>query len=365
MLIPHLYPIVEALAEAAPDVPIDLWVSTSLHEQLIGGWIAAAGITSARIRRAPGFRTLRGYDDGRNPPLPAKLPMLFRLAPRLNRAAIVVCAEQTSLWLPRVLPMRPKFINTLHGAGTMMTRGDKRRQAAWKTLVPSAGECAALAAHGVDPGAIVPIGYVKAGFRHRTAARTWFADDRPIVLYAPHWQQHRSSWWQWGPRAIEAVRASGRYNLIFAPHQRLLEKASDLREVASRIAGQPGVHCDLDSFAMVDGSYTAAADLYLGDTSSQVVEFLMQPRPCVFLDPLGVAWQGDPSYAMWAAGEVVTDVATLDAALAQAPALHGGFEPAQRAFAEAQLGDVSGAAAARAARVILDALAQPSYRAAQ
>src|SRR3546814_18931005 len=65
LLIPHLYPIVEALAEAVPDLPIELWVSTSLHEELIGGWIAAAGIASARIRRAPGFRSLRGYADGR------------------------------------------------------------------------------------------------------------------------------------------------------------------------------------------------------------------------------------------------------------------------------------------------------------
>src|SRR3546814_4834186 len=81
--------------------------------------------------------------------------MLLRLAPRLNRASLVVCAEQTSLWLPRLLPMRPKFINTLHGAGTMMTRADKRRQAAWKTLVPAEGERAALAAHGVDPDSII------------------------------------------------------------------------------------------------------------------------------------------------------------------------------------------------------------------
>src|SRR3546814_128804 len=191
------------------------------------------------------------------------------------------------------------------GAGTMMTRADKRRQAAWKTLVPAEGERAALAAHGVDPASIIPIGYVKAAFRHRSAARTLFADDRPIVVYAPHWQQHRSSWWQWGATAIETVLASGRYNLIFAPHQRLVEKAPEVREAAARIEGLPGVHCDLDSFAMVDGSYTAAADIYLGDTSSQVVEFLMQPRPCVFLDPLGVDWHDDPSYAMWAAGEEI------------------------------------------------------------
>jgi hypothetical protein len=356
LLIPHLYPIVEALAQAAPDLPIDLWVSTSVHEALIGRWLAEAGIASARIRRAPGFRTLSGYEDGRNPPLPAKLPMLLRLAPRLNRAALVVCAEQTSLWLPRALPMRPRFVNVLHGAGSMMNRNDPRRRAAWKTIVPGEAERDALAAHGVDRESVVAVGYIKAGFRHRTAARGLFRDERPILLYAPHWQQHRSSWWAWGPQAIEAVLASGRYNLIFAPHQRLAEKAPEVREMAARLAGRADVHCDLDSFAMVDGSYTAAADLYLGDTSSQVVEFLMRPRPCVFLDPLGVAWEGDPSYAMWQAGEVVTDIAALDAALARAPERHCGFLDAQKRFASAQLGDTSGAAPARAARVILEAV---------
>src|SRR3546814_19194369 len=88
--------------------------------------------------------------------------------------------------------------------------------------------------------------------------RTLFADDRPIVVYAPHWQQHRSSWWQWGATAIETVLASGRYNLIFAPHQRLVEKAPEVREAAARIEGMPGVHCDLDSFAMVAGRYHEA-----------------------------------------------------------------------------------------------------------
>jgi hypothetical protein len=356
LLIPHLYPVVEALAEAAPDLPIDVWVSTSVHEALIGRWLAKAGITSARIRRAPGFRMLAGEDDGRNPPLPAKLPMLLRLAPRLNRAALAVCAEQTSLWLPRTLPMRPRFVNVLHGAGSMMNRDDPRRRAAWKTIVPGEAERNMLAMHGVDRDSVVAVGYIKAGFRHRTAARALFANERPIVLYAPHWQRNRSSWWAWGPQAIETVLASGRYNLIFAPHQRLAEKAPEVREVVATLAGRADVHCDLDSFAMVDGSYTAAADLYLGDTSSQVVEFLMRPRPCVFLDSAGVAWAGDPSYAMWEAGEVVTDIARLDAALAHAPELHPRFIEAQERFATTQLGDTSGAAPARAARVILDAV---------
>ncbi|HEX7656159.1 MAG TPA: hypothetical protein VF404_04105 [Sphingomonas sp.] len=356
LLIPHLYPIVEALAAAAPDLPIDLWVSTSVHEALLERWLREDGASNARIRRAPGYRALAGFDDGHNPPLPAKLPMLARLVPALARTPVVVSAEQTSLWLPRLLPLRTRFVNTLHGAGSMMNRRDPRRQAAWLTLVAAERERQALAAFGVDPARIAVTGYIKAGFHHRTAPATLFKDQRPIVLYNAHWQQHRSSWWRWGPEVVRRVVAAGRYNLIFAPHQRLIEKAPEVRALCNDLAGRPDVHCDIDSFATVDGSYTAAADIYLGDTSSQVVEFLMRPRPCVFLDAQGVDWAGDPSYDMWKAGEVVTDLDDLLPALARAEALHAGFEKAQRAFAADSLGDASGAAPRRAAEQVMDAL---------
>jgi len=355
LLIPHLFPVLEALAAAAPERRIDAWVATSMHRDLLREWLGPD--TAVRIRRAPGFRDLGAWPAGRNPPLPAKLPLLARLAPRLIGTRIVVSAEQTSLWIPTLLPMRARFVNILHGAGSMMNRDDRRRKAAALTIVAAQREREALAAHGVDPATIAVIGYIKAGFRQRTHAGLGFAGDRPTILYAPHWQRHRSSWWDRGETAVREIVDAGRYNLIFAPHQRLVEKAPGLRAFAQDLAGRDHVHVDLDSFAMVDGSYTAAADLYLGDTSSQVVEFLMRPRPCVFLDPRGVDWVGDPSYAMWQAGEVVTDPDGILAALDRATARHPGYVAAQRAFAAASLGDASGAAPARAAAAILHMLA--------
>lgn len=356
LLIPHLFPVLEALAAAEPGLRIDAWVATSMHEALIGGWLGDD--TRVRIRRAPGFRDLGQWAAGRNPPLPAKLPLLARLAPRLLATRVVVTAEQTSLWIPAVLPTRARFVNILHGAGSMMNRDDRRRKAAALTIVASPRERRALAAHGVDPASVAVTGYIKAGFRQRTHAALDFAAARPIVLYAPHWQRHRSSWWDWGEAAVRMVLATDRYNLIFAPHQRLVEKAPEVRGFAASLAGRGDVHVDLDSFAMVDGSYTAAADVYLGDTSSQVVEFLMRPRPCVFLDPRGVAWAGDASYDMWTAGEVTTELAALPDALDRAAARHAGFVTAQRAFAADSLGDVDGAAPRRAAEAIARLLAR-------
>ena len=350
LLIPHLWPIAEALAAAG--AAVDCWVATSVHEALLTRW--SAGMARVRVRRAPGFKRVAGGGDGRNPPLPAKIPTLLRLLPRLLGARAVLCAEQTSLWLPRLFPWLPvPFVKTSHGVGSMSARDDPRRRAAALMLVPSERERGTYLARGFAPGRVLATGYAKAGFRQRTYATLPFADDRPVVLYAPHWQRHRSSWWDWGDAVVRAIAADGRWNLVFAPHQRLAETAPEVATTMAAVAGCANVHCDLDGFAMVDGSYTAAADVYLGDTSSQVVEFLGRPRPCVFLNPRGVAWGDDPAYAQWACGEVVTRAEDVLAALTRAPAVHDRFAGAQAAFAADSLGDASGDGGARAAAAIL------------
>jgi hypothetical protein len=353
LLIPHLFPIAEAVAESS-DVPIDLWVSTSVHETLLGRWIAKDHV---RIRRAPGFRTVPDDASGRNPTLPFKPWMLARMVPHLRGTPVAVCAEQTSLWLPTLLPLRTKFVKTAHGAGSMSARADRRRRAASLTFVPAEGEKEALARHGVDPATIHAIGYVKSAFRQRTPARSLFPQDKPILLYTPHWQRHRSSWPKWGEAIVRMLAGQNRYNVIIAPHQRLVETAPEVRRVLAEVADLRHVRCDLDGFAMVDGSYTAAAHIYIGDTSSQVVEFLARPRPCIFLNPWGRAWSDDPSYAQWHCGQVIEHLDALLSAIEAAPGVQPSFAERQEAFAEAALGDVSGAAPNRAAKLILELLA--------
>ena len=358
LLIPHLYPIVEALARQAPALMIDCWVATSVHETLMSGWIGKAGLRSVRIRRAPGFLALADAAGGQNAPLPAKIPTLIRLAPHLLATKVIVCAEQTSLWLPCALPFLPwRFIKAAHGAGSMMTRAGPRRRAAYRLLVPAPDEKRRLIATGIAAERIAIVGYVKAGFHALASPRRLFADDKPVIVYAPHWQRHRSSWWQWGRQIVAMLAAQERFNVILAPHQRLIETAPELRGVLEAVADRPHVHVDLDSFAMVDGSYMAAADIYLGDTSSQVVEYLIQPRPCVFLNPARVEWRDDADYGFWVCGNVIDKLDDVLGALECAQAVHPRYEQVQCAYAAAALGDASPAAAERAADVIRSALA--------
>lgn len=111
---------------------------------------------------------------------------------------------------------------------------------------------------------------------------------------------------------------------------------------------------------MVDGSYTGVADVYLGDTSSQVIEFLMRPRPCVFLNAGGVAWRSDPNYAMWVCGEVVDDVADVIAALDRAALTHAEYAAVQAEFAGQSLGAVEGGAVRAAQEIVRVLEAMPA-----
>jgi hypothetical protein len=358
LLIPHLYPIVDALAEMAPILNIDVWVSTSVHEGLIRKWLDESNLVlpRVRLRRAPGYRAHPELTRGENPPLPAKIPMLLRLLPHLLGASVVVCAEQTSLWLPRLFPfLRERFIKTAHGAGSVSNRGDKRRDAAWRVMLPSAFEAAELVRAGQDPLRMLVTGYVKAGFRYLGNAQDLFPEKRPVIVYSPHWQQKRSSWWAWGREIVAQLAAQDRYNVILAPHQRLVEKDPDIRAVLASVSHFPHVHTDLDSFAMVDGTYMASADIYLGDTSSQVGEFLIRPRPCVFLNNDGIDWRETDDHGFWECGEVIDALSDLPAAIDRATMLHPRFKQAQREFVALSLGDVSPEAARRAAAIVIEA----------
>ena len=64
-----------------------------------------------------------------------------------------------------------------------------------------------------------------------------------------------------------------------------------------------------------------AADVYLGDVSSQIYEFLLRPRPCLFIDAHRQAWQDDPNF-LWKAGPVVANVDDLGGKLSEAIETH-------------------------------------------
>lgn len=195
---------------------------------------------------------------------------------------------------------------------------------------------------GVDPERISITGYPKfdAGPPPPFTPPPGWA-GRPTVLYNPHPAPHLSSWYRQGRSVLEFFLRSARYNLIFAPHIMLFQRPVAMTVdppgiglpggIPLRYRTAPNILIDISSRALVDMTYTAGADIYLGDASSQVYEFLSRPRPCVFLNPHRVDWCGDDNFAHWRAGPVISTTTALEEALDHAQERHvETFLPLQR-----------------------------------
>jgi hypothetical protein len=247
---------------------------------------------------------------------------------------VLVVSEKASLLLKKVHGLTQlKIVHTRHGAGDRAIGFDKA-SAEFDLVLCSGPKVRArlIRDAGVPPERISIVGYPK--FDHiQTSAIPLHADpSRPIVLYNPHPSPHLSSWYRHGRAVLDFFVDNNDYQLIFAPHVMLFERKfvvtiDRLRidrpgRIAEKYLRASNIHVDLGSHLSTDMSYTQAADLYLGDVSSQVYEFLYRPRPCLFLNSHHRVWQDDPNFEHWQAGPVITSPDDLARGLSEAVATH-------------------------------------------
>ena len=282
-------------------------------------------------------------------------------AAMLERFDVIVAVENTVAELRDRGVKRPLMVYIPHGYGDR-ARGFIPRIAAFDLTLP-AGE--KTARRMLDEGLIREGGYALPGYvkletaeRIAGSATLPFAAKRPIVLYNPHKAPGLESWSRFIGPMLAGFEAQDEFNLVVAPHVKLFRRRSNRvwRRWQARSSGK--VLIDLGSDASLDMSYSSAADIYVGDISSQVYEFLARPRPCVFLNAHGIAWRDDPSFAHWHFGDVVDRPDALMAAIRAAPARHHLYRERQEAMAAATIGDRSPGVARRAADAIMAMAAQ-------
>jgi CDP-glycerol glycerophosphotransferase (TagB/SpsB family) len=149
--------------------------------------------------------------------------------------------------------------------------------------------------------------------------RPLFNNNKKTVLYNPHFRRDESSWVKMGMDVLHFFKDNKDYNLIFAPHILLYQRA--LRHGAKNLhafKNCPNIHIDTGSDALIDMTYTRQADIYLGDVSSQIYEFLRQPRPCLFLNAHHIHdWQNKQTFKHWQCGDVCESIDDLEHALTQ------------------------------------------------
>lgn len=278
----------------------------------------------------------------------------------------LVVAEKTSAILKTVYGLNDlKLIHTRHGAGDRAI-GFNRASARFDHVLVSGPKIRdrLIAEAGVSPQRISVVGYPKFDIvPKQPKLLDMQSNGRKTVIYNPHVSPHLSSWYRDGRAVLEHFYRDQRHNLIFAPHVMLFHRPFVLTidkfridragVIPDHILSAPNIHVDLGSAASTDMTYTNAADLYLGDVSSQIYEFLLRPRPCLFLNSHGVDYAADQNYRHWRAGPVIGKVADLGQALDCAFASEEPYRPIQQQmFAESfDLRDEP--SASRAARAIV------------
>jgi hypothetical protein len=343
----HSLPIAAAMAMRHRDVEVHVTAAKPAHLEFIRRMLlehapdAPLHIDALRMPWLRGFRIKRRT--------------MIKNRRYLRSFDAIVVPERTSLFMRHLGLGRTQLIWTRHGAGDRAIGfASDVGQFDFVLVAGAKIEQRLLAAGLIRTGHYASGIYAKFDWmRKLQSERRFFDNDRPTILYNPHFATGLSSWDPHGFKVLEFFAASEQYNLIFAPHVRLFEQRDAKKERAfERYACLPHLHIDLGSERSIDMSYVQAADLYLGDVSSQVSEFLVRPRPCLFINSHRVGWQGNPDYLFWTLGPVIEDLDGLAANLEEAFSRHADFASAQLNYVEetfgSQKGECSGARAADA-----------------
>lgn len=365
----HSLPIALALAERRPGT-ITLAVTAARTEQHVRDLAGAAVDRCEVVRLGLKSALSRGFEATLDGLIPARKLAVYRdNLDFFRRFGTLVVSEKTSLLLKSRYGLKHlRIVHTRHGAGDRAI-GFGRESAEFDLVLVSGPKVARrlVAEAGVDPRRVAVVGYAKFDLYAGQRQPSRFPDPtRPVVLYAPHPSPRLSSWYRMGQDVLDAFYESDRYNLIFAPHVMLFARRwtvtiapPAIRRVHQpnrRYLEAPHIHVDLGSPASTDMTYTNMADVYVGDVSSQIYEFLHRPRPCLHLNAHDVAWQDDPNYTHWQTGPVIQTRDDIIAAVDRAIATHDDYLPVQRELFADTFSLTEEPSAKRAARAIVDFL---------
>lgn len=277
---------------------------------------------------------------------PSRLATLIGNYDVIARFPLLVATEISTAWLRRVPGFSSRLILIKHGAGDR-EGGYKKRHADFDlTLVAGEKDRRRMIDRGLCAADAVKVGgYPK--FELKAAPQRFFPDDKPLLLYNPHFDPQLSSWINHGPAILATLEALEGWNVIIAPHSKLAQRVPPIHSDA------PHIMVDMGSRRSIDMSYTMSADIYLGDVSSQVYEYLIHPRPCIFLNLDRRPCDSD-AYAHWRLGQVIDHIDALPGALAQAGHLQPGFVAAQEAAMRDSIDLSPVPASVRQADIILD-----------
>lgn len=357
----HSLTVALELARLFPQLEVEIATTTEGNRKYITKLARRLGGPEVRVR-------LLGPACLRLGATPPKVPMLAANLGVLSRYDAIVTPERTTAILRAMGLRRQKLVYTQHGAGDR--GGPFEPRLGQFDLVFAAGrkQYDRMVGSGlVQASRCAIVGYPKFDLVDALAPaqpERLFANDLPVVVYNPHFDRRLSSWPALGQKVLAAFAGDDRYNLIFAPHIRMFEGASAAELAAlAPYRNHPRILVDLGGPAAIDMTYTRLADVYLGDASSQIYEFIRTPRPCLFLNAHNVDWQGDEDYQFWRFGPVLESTDGLLDAIDAARRDLSAYRPAQEEAFRISFDTDGPPASVRAAKAIADLVLKADIRA--
>ena len=159
---------------------------------------------------------------------------------------------------------------------------------------------------GVSEEKLVISGYPKFDISRKVTKTALFDNSNPVFIYTPHFNTVESSIIPFSTKILDFFLENKQLNLIYTPHcETSLQLIHTFLSDAHRSASNILIDIDPWSEPRTDMTYIMSADAYIGDVSSQVYEFLLHPRPCLFLNAFNADWRDDPSFSCWHLGQVI------------------------------------------------------------
>ncbi len=247
-------------------------------------------------------------------------PSMFKKAlPIIRESVSVVATSHPTISFAKKHGVQSRiYIYQFHGCGDRKYSFDPALSEYDFLLVPGELYKQRLQDENVtDSKKIKIIGYPKFDLQLDSDVEL-FNNSCPTVFYNPHWDKKLSSFPLWGRKVIEYFSSQDTYNLIFAPHI-LLSHWYHINQYDlnfSEFNKSPNILIDLYSQRSINMTYIKQADIYMGDVSSQVYEWIgWKPRPCIFLNSNGIVWENDPDYRFWHNGLVINSLEEIGTAL--------------------------------------------------
>jgi CDP-glycerol glycerophosphotransferase (TagB/SpsB family) len=256
------------------------------------------------------YRLIKSYKAKLYPPVNTRLNKI--VSKLKNASAIVSTSHELPKYINKNKIKRPKLFYLYHGTGTREYGFDNKLDGFDYILAPGPYHRDRLINDDVcDEKKIRMVGQPKLEWikNNHPSKTNLFNNENPVFYYNPHWEMEISSYLSWRNVVLDFFRKHKEYNLIFAPHP-LVKHHSKRKnyKINNQDDSSENIIIDLDSPKLNDGTYNALSDVYIGDVSSMVTEWInFKPRPCIFINAHNTSWEGNENYDMWRYGTVTDD----------------------------------------------------------